>query len=92
MPGLGPILNKEEITLAKQMREPDRGQESKRSLREGRINSVVLGCSMQAKTLLQSRLVEASPYLHVDTIWSEEIYDRNVNKNDVSSIYLHFAY
>ena len=58
MPGLGPILNKEEITLAKQMREPDRGQESKRSLREGRINSAVLGCSMRAETLLQSRLVE----------------------------------
>ena len=27
-----------------------------------------LGCSMQAETLLQSRLVEVSSYLHTDTI------------------------
>ncbi|MCJ1342939.1 hypothetical protein MMC31_001128, partial [Peltigera leucophlebia] len=27
-----------------------------------------LGCSMQAETLLQSRLVEVSSYLHSDTI------------------------
>lgn len=59
MPGLGLILDKEEITLAKQMRKPDRGQESKTNLRTGRIILAVLGFSMQAKTLLHLQHVNA---------------------------------